>query len=243
MFLQSVQVREALRHANFPFTIPTIHTLDALYFDQRITFFVGENGSGKSTLLEAIADQAGFPAAGGGRNSFQVHQIFKDEAALSPFIQLSWKEKTFKGFFLRAESFYQFAAYVEEMASEGGLDPYGGQSLLDQSHGESFMALFQHRFQADALYLLDEPESALSPQRQLAFLRIMHELAEQHNCQFIIATHSPILLGYPGAAIFSFDAQEIEPVCYEETSHYIVTKRFMDDRQRMVQAIFAEDKE
>ena len=239
MFLRKVEILEEKRTKQFPFTIPTIHSLKELYFDQRVTFFVGENGSGKSTLLEAIAEKSDFHVAGGGRSN--LYEVHKADSVLAPFIRLSWSPKTWRGFFLRAESFYQFASHID--SDPDHLNAYGGKSLHDQSHGESFMSLFQNRFGSDAIYLLDEPEAALSPQRQLAFLNIMYELAERENCQFIIATHSPILLGYPGAAIFTFDGDEIEPIRYEETSHYAITKSFLNDRTYFLRKLLEDELE
>ncbi|WP_080845895.1 AAA family ATPase [Cytobacillus gottheilii] len=227
--------------SKYPFTIASIKNLKELQLEKRVTFFVGENGSGKSTLLEAIADKCEFNTAGGGRNNlFEVDQA---ESALGDFIRLSWMPKATNGFFLRAESFYQFASHIDELARQdrGIYDQYGGKSLHHQSHGESFLTLFQHRFNGDALYLLDEPEAALSPARQLAFLRIIHDLTEKEDCQFIIATHSPILLGYPDADIYSFDDGEIRKVAFEDTDHFQITKYFLDNRDRFLVELFKED--
>ncbi|RFB16846.1 ATP-binding cassette domain-containing protein [Bacillus sp. HNG] len=246
MFLHSVKVLAEKMHnvREYPFSIPSIRGLDQLDFHNRVTFFVGENGSGKSTLLEAIAHQCGFNTGGGGRNNFYT---FEDAApALSDYIRLSWMPKINQGFFLRAESFFQFASYLDQLAEE---DPtfnyqgYGGKSLHEQSHGESFLSLFLNRFGAQSLYLLDEPEAALSPARQLAFLRVIHELASRGDAQFIIATHSPILLGYPGAQIYNFDASPIEEIAYEETEHYQITMGFLNRRERYLEELFREDEE
>jgi predicted ATPase len=213
--------RKNYRFNNVPFTVPAIRGMDTLDFDSAVTFFVGENGSGKSTLLEAIAYQCGFNTAGGGRNN--AHDVNSSQAALGEYVRLSWLPKVTQGFFLRAESFYHFASHLDQVAKD---DPtfnyqgYGGKSLHHQSHGESFLSLFLNRFGGKGIYLLDEPEAALSPARQLAFLRIIHQLERRRNTQFIIATHSPILLGYPNAKIFSFDLSSIENISYEETEHY-----------------------
>ncbi|AGA59362.1 putative ATPase [Thermobacillus composti KWC4] len=243
MFLRSVTL---LRGAGtdfdrYPFAIPAIRSLDTLPFTAPVTFFVGENGSGKSTLLEAIAWQCGFNTAGGGRN--HTHEVEASDAPLGPHIRLSWLPKVTSGFFLRAESFYHFASYLDRLASE---DPpfnyggYGGRSLHEQSHGESFLSLFLNRFgsRTRSLYLLDEPEAALSPARQLAFLRILHQHAASGRAQFIIATHSPILLGFPGAVIYSFDGGEIRKVGYEETEHYQITKGFLNRPELYLQELF-----
>lgn len=191
--------------------------------------------------MEAIAEKCGFNTAGGGRNN--LYDVHRSESALGEFIRLSWWPKATNGFFLRAESFYDFASHIDEQAlwDKGAYDAYGGRSLHEQSHGESFMSLFSNRFNGNAIYLLDEPEAALSPQRQLAFLRILHELVQEGESQFIIATHSPILLGYPNAAIFSFDEGTVKEIEYEETSHYQITKYFLQNRERFLKDILAEE--
>ena len=243
MFLKSIRLKQnqIFSKENYPFTIPAIKQFTALDLKSNVTFFVGENGSGKSTLLEAIAYQCEFNTAGGGRNnSYDVHASHSD---LGEYIQLSWMPKITNGFFLRAESFYDFATHIDHLDAPDKYRAYGGKSLLKQSHGESFLSLFLHRFRGEAIYLLDEPEAALSPQRQLTFLRIMHELAEKEGCQFIIATHSPILLGYPHATILQFHDQGLEEVAYEQTEHYQITKYFLQHREKMLKELLIEDEE
>lgn len=237
----TMQREEIAATHEYPFSIPAIKTLDQLALDRPVTFFVGENGSGKSTLLEAIADQCGFNPAGGGKNN--LYDVHRSQSALSEYIKLSWWPKITKGFFLRAESFYHFASHLDEVreGDRKAYHAYGGSSLHEQSHGESFMSLFSNRFGGNAIYLLDEPEAALSPQRQLAFLRILHDLVLEGGCQFIIATHSPILLGYPDAVIYSFDDDSIQEIQYEETSHYQLTRYFLENREKMLQNLFEED--
>ena len=223
----------------YPFDIPSLRDLRELEFPTNVTFFVGENGSGKSTLLEAIADCCEFNTAGGGRqNTFEVH---KAESALGDYIRLSWLPKVSSGFFLRAETFYQFASHIDQLEHPNKYAAYGGRSLHHQSHGESFLSLFMHRFKDKAIYLLDEPEAALSPTRQLSLLKIMKDL--EHEAQFIIATHSPILLGYPNATIYSFDDGGIEAIRYEDTIHYIVTKRFLNAPETIFAELFDEERE
>ncbi|NBI27974.1 AAA family ATPase [Chengkuizengella marina] len=216
-------------HTQYPFNIPTIKTLDTLSLKKNVTFFVGENGSGKSTLLEAIAYQCEFNTAGGSRNN--TYEVDSSEARLGDYIRLSWMPKMNKGFFLRAESFYHFASHIDELAEDdpGIYSYYGGKSLHEQSHGESFLSLFKNRFGQSGIYILDEPEAALSPARQLAFLSIIHEL--QKHAQLIIATHSPILMGYPNADIFNFDEVPIEQIKYEDTNHYQISRRFLENRK------------
>ena len=242
MFLKRITLLhdEIQTYSEYPFSIPSIKSLEQLEVNNSVTFFVGENGSGKSTLLEAIADKCGFHTAGGGRNN--VYNVHAADAVLEDYIKLSWMPKVTNGFFLRAESFYQFASHIDETEElcGTGYKNYGGRSLHDQSHGESFLSLFLHRFKGKAIYLLDEPEAALSPQRQLAFLKIMHDLTANNSCQFIIATHSPILLGYPDATILSFDEAQITEIDYEMTDHYQITKYFLQHREKFLKEILEE---
>jgi predicted ATPase len=237
MFLKRIQVQQdKISSKNeYPFTIPSIKNLDQLEIKDTITFFVGETGTGKSTLLEAIADKCGFNTAGGGRNNY--YEVDAAESALGDYIRLSWMPKVTKGFFLRAESFYHFASHIDQV---GANSAYGGRSLHQQSHGESFLSLFLNRFKGKAIYLLDEPEAALSPQRQLSFLKIMHDLTKSGDSQFIIATHSPILLGYPDATIYSFDDGTIQEIDYEMTDHYQITSYFLQHREKMLKDLLNE---
>jgi len=217
--------------------ISAIQNLKELEFMKNITFFVGENGTGKSTLLEAIAVSYGFNPEGGSANfRFSSRETHSD---LYHHIRLIRGVKRPKdGFFLRAESFYNMATEIEDL-SDGEDDPfldgYGGKSLHKQSHGESFLALLVNRFRGKGIYLLDEPEAALSPQRQLSMLIRIHELAD--DSQFIIATHSPILLGMPNAEIYSFDEEEIHKIAYEDTDSYKVTKMFIESREQMLRRL------
>lgn len=237
VFLKSVSLlRENIKTFNqYPFSIPAVKSLDQIEFTSRVTFFVGENGSGKSTLLEAIAEQCGFNTAGGGRNNnYEVHAA---RSALGDYIRLSWMPKITNGFFLRAESFYHFATHIDEV-DDTGFRSYGGRSLHQQSHGESYLSLFMNRFKGKTIYLLDEPEAALSPSRQLAFLRILHDLAAEGEAQFIIATHSPILMGYPDSVILNFDGDKIDEIKYEMTDHYQITKYFLQHREKVLADLF-----
>ncbi|GIN60200.1 hypothetical protein J27TS8_01930 [Robertmurraya siralis] len=238
-------MRERIENPNsYPFSIPSLKYTNLIEFNNPVTFFVGENGSGKSTLLEAISYQCGFNSAGGGRNN--NYDVDSSASDLGDYIRLSWFPKTNKGFFLRAESFYHFASYLDELAQE---DPtfhyqgYGGKSLHQQSHGESFLSLFTNRFGEEGIYLLDEPEAALSPARQLTFLRVIHELVNKDHAQFIIATHSPILLGYPDAQIYNFDESPIQEIRYEETEHYRLTLNFLTRREKFLYELFRDDEE
>lgn len=236
MYLKSLQLLRSDRFSRdeYPFTIPAVKALDTLSFRANVTFFVGENGSGKSTLLEAIAYQCGFNTAGGGRNN--AYEVEASHSALGEHIRLSWLPKVTNGFFMRAETFYHFASHLDTMPQSLGY--YGGRSLHEQSHGEAFLSLFANRFGKKAIYLLDEPEAALSPARQLALLHIIKDLEKE--AQFIIATHSPILLGYPNAQILDFDALPIQEIRYEDTLHYVITRRFLENREAVLKELFEE---
>lgn len=206
-------------------SIPAIADLDELQFRTPITFFVGENGSGKSTLLEAIAVQYGFNPEGGTKNysfsTYDTHSELYDAMTL-----IKGTRKARWGYFLRAESFYNVATAEEEYSREGGTPLF----LHEKSHGESFLATAQENFRPDGLYLLDEPESALSPQRQMTMLMEIVRCA-QEGSQFLIATHSPILLAIPDAEILSFDGEKIHSCNYEDTESYRVTELFINDRE------------
>lgn len=220
-----------------PFNIPAVRDIDSIDFHPNVTFFVGENGSGKSTVMEAIALALGFGAEGGTKNV-----RFASAGAISPLhdsLRLArGVPQPRDGYFLRAESFFNVASYMDET---GYLDSYGGASLHAQSHGESFMAVLLHKLRGNGMYLLDEPEAALSPNRQLAALRIIHQLVEQHS-QFVIATHSPLLLSYPHAKIMLFDASGISEVAFEDTEHFAVTKDFLNHYpHRLAQLLGDED--
>lgn len=231
----------------YPFCIPAVASLvHPLVLHPRVTFFVGENGCGKSTLIEGIAVAAGFNPEGGSRNfSFSTRS---SESVLDRSLRLT---KTLRrprtGFFLRSESFFNLATNIEEMdripaAAPLIIDSYGGRSLHEQSHGESFFALFCRRFGHHGLYILDEPEAALSPMRLLAFLRRLHELA-QGGSQFIIATHSPLLLAYPDAQCHLLSEEGIRALGYQQTEHWQVTKRFMADPDSFMAQLLADDEE
>ncbi|MCE4555661.1 AAA family ATPase [Roseateles cellulosilyticus] len=220
----------------YPFSLPAVKTLDRLELHPHVTFFVGENGSGKSTLLEALAVSLGFNAEGGSR-SFNFgtrvsHSELHEHLRVAKGVK-RWRD----GWFLRAESFFNVATEIERLDEGPGgprvIDAYGGRSLHEQSHGESFLKLMHERFGPRGLYLLDEPEAALSPQRQLDALRRLHELVRQGS-QFVIATHSPLLMAYPDAWVYRFGAGGIERVRAEETAHFRVMREFMADPARML---------
>ncbi len=221
----------------YPFTIPAIRTLEALDMHPRVTFFVGENGSGKSTLVEAIAIAAGFNAEGGSRHfNFATRRSESELHAALRLVRGVRRPKS--GYFLRAESYFNVATEVD--ANPDALASHGGRSLHEQSHGESFLALVQNRFYASGLYILDEPEAALSPQRQLSFLVSLDDLVRRNDCQFIIATHSPIILAYPQATIYALGPDGITKTTYEETEHYALTRDFLMNRDRYLRRLLRD---
>lgn len=206
-------------------------------FESAITVIVGENGSGKSTLIEAIAQGAGFSAQGGSQN----HQagLAETENALIKALRLSWLPKVSRGFFFRAESFFNYQTYIDRAYEESGGVPPG---MHKRSHGEAFLQAFEDRLHARerAIYILDEPEVALSPQRQLAFLRILREWQASGQVQAIIATHSPILMSLPDATLLSLDGGAIRPIALEDTEHYRVTKSFLGNPTAFLADLFKD---
>jgi len=222
----------------FPYRLPAIRRLNVLPLHPQVTFFLGENGSGKSTLLEAIAVAYGLNPEGGSRG-FQF-ATRSSHSPLGEWLRLAKTTTARDAYFLRAEAFYNVASDIEQLDREypdcgevpALIRAYGGTSLHEQSHGESFFALFENRLLGNGLYLLDEPEAALSPQRQLQFLSILHKYVRSGG-QFIIATHSPILMAYPGL-LYRFDAQGIRETTYTETEHYQVTRQFLNHPQAML---------
>ena len=205
-----------------------LHTAKHLEFRKPVTFFVGENGTGKSTLLEAIAVASGFNPEGGSRDfSFSTKRSHSDLHQFITPIKAGYPQD---GFFLRAESFYNTATYLDENSN---LLRYGGISLHEQSHGESFLSLITNRFEGHGLYILDEPEAALSPHRLLSLLVAIDDLVK-NDSQFLIATHSPILMSYPKAEVLELSVDGIRTVSYKETEHYKLTKQFIDAPEKML---------
>ena len=224
----------------YPFSVPSIASLGQLAFPARVTFFTGENGTGKSTLLEAIAAHIGFGKEGGNRNyTFETTESSRATDPLARALRLGFfPSRTGEGFYFRAESLFNVASYVDELGPEV-MAAYGGISLHNRSHGETFFTVLDHKFRRSGLFLLDEPEAALSPQRQLAFLVLIHDtLNDYKDAQFIISTHSPILLGFPGAQILSFDGGIIRPVFYEETAPLQIVRRLTNDREAFLNELF-----
>jgi predicted ATPase len=221
----------------YPYSLPAIRQLETLRFPTPVTFLVGENGSGKSTLLEGIAGAFGLNPEGGTK-----HVRFASRTSHSPlFKDLKLKKvppAPTDSYFLRAETFYNVASAIErpEDYRAYDLEAFGGRSLHDRSHGEAFLALVLHRFRGNGFYLFDEPEAALSPNRQLALIAAMGQLVKTRS-QFIVATHSPILMAYPGATIYLFGDEAPRQVEYSETEHYQVTRAFLANPERMLREL------
>ncbi len=233
---------------NYPFNLTAISALKTpLKLHESVTFIIGENGSGKSTLLEAIAVSQGFNPEGGTKNfnfsSRNSHSILNEYIRIQKSIK---RPKT--GFFLRAESFYNMATEIENLDNEEAanslnlprvINSYGNVSLHEQSHGESFFALMKNRFGKEGLYILDEPEAALSPNRQMAMITLLHQLVSK-GCQFIIATHSPILLSYPNSIRYEISENGLIEVAYEETETFLVSKNFLNKHETMLKYLLED---
>ncbi|WP_425452200.1 AAA family ATPase [Paenibacillus sambharensis] len=242
LFLQWVEFdRKRYPSANkYPFNLPAIRQLDKLRFHPKVTYIAGENGMGKSTLMESIAVAWGFNPEGGTKNyNFSTRMT---HSPLHEYVRPVRGVRTPRdGFFFRAESYYNLASNIDDMYQEPSFGPpirdsYGGKSLHEQSHGESFFAAFIHRFGGQGLYILDEPEAALSPVRQMAMLTRIHELVLQDS-QFIISTHSPIVMAYPDSLIYYLTPDGIEVTTLEETDHYIVMKEFVNRKDKMLREL------
>ena len=219
-------------------SIPAIQELHELELDPHVTFFAGENGSGKSTLIEAIAIAAGFNAEGGSRNvTVSTRASHSDLHEHLRLVRGTRRPRT--GYFLRAESFFNVATYIEELRDPGISAAYGDRPLHERSHGESFIALVQHRFGPKGLYILDEPEAALSMRGNLALMRRMHDLVAEGS-QFIVSTHSPILLGYPDAKIYVLSGEGVAQVPYEKTEVVELTRAFLDGRDQFLRHLFED---
>lgn len=229
-YLRTVELRREKidSFSEYPFSLEAVRNLSTLELHPKVTFIVGENGTGKSTILEAIATAYGFNPEGGTKNfNFSTMNTHSD---LFEYIKLvKGARKPEDGFFLRAESFYNLATNIDEL---GAARSYGGRSLHKQSHGESFLAVFVNRFSGKGLYILDEPEAALSPSRQMTLIARMHELVQQDS-QFIITTHSPIIMSYPDSIIYELD-EGFKRVEYKDTKHYQVMKEFINNTDRML---------
>ncbi len=235
--------------SEYPFSLDIVRNLKDIVFSSQVTFFIGENGTGKSTILEAIASKSGFGREGGSKNiNFNTadNSFYSEIQKLSDCMTLSWRKKTKDGYFFRAESFFNLANHIDHLEKEGGqragvaYSPYGGKSLHKQSHGESFFSFFKNRLGGGGFYILDEPEAALSPQRQLALLIIINDLCKNPETQFLIATHSPILLAFPNSTIYSCDGSALEKIDYKKTDHYEITKGFLNNPEQYLKRLLRD---
>ena len=226
----------------YPFCLPFLVDDFELRFERAITIIVGENGTGKSTLLEGIAALAGYDEAGGGKGYRPVDHaevLEKMGGALSAALRASWLPKITNGWFFRAESFFSVARYLDKAAKD---DPFGGPppDFLSHSHGEGFLRFFEERCQRQGIFIFDEPESALSPSRQIEFLKLLRRMDDIGHCQVIMATHSPVLMAYPNATLLRLSKYGLEPTTVESTDHYKTLREFFDDPKGFVQAAIAD---
>ena len=247
LYIREVRISKEIPHNNYLSRLPVVRRLretGGLKFHKDVTFIVGENGIGKSTLIEGLAVAMGFNPEGGTVNfNFSTKDSHSD---LHNYLTVSRGYKRHRdGFFLRAESFYNVASNIDELDAAPSFGPklisnYGGVSLHKQSHGESFMALVENRFGGNGLYILDEPEAALSPMRLMRLMVYMQELVKK-NSQFIISTHSPILMTFPNAEVLEITEEGINSVNYKDTEHFIVTKRFMDAPEKIIESLLGDE--
>jgi predicted ATPase len=226
----------------YPFCLPFLNDEFSLHFERAVTIIVGENGTGKSTLLEGIAVLAGYDEAGGGKGYMPVNHsqaLEKMGGQLSKALRASWLPRITNGWFFRAESFFSVARYLDVAALD---DPFGPPppDFLSHSHGEGFLRFFEERCQRQGIFIFDEPESALSPSRQIEFLKLMRRMDESHRCQVIMATHSPLLMAYPNATLLRLTRSGLEPTTVEQTDHYKAMRDFFDDPRRFVEAAMGE---
>ncbi|BAM89617.1 conserved hypothetical protein [Bradyrhizobium oligotrophicum S58] len=226
--------------AAYPFCLPFLQDEFELSFTSAITIIVGENGTGKSTLLEGIAALAGYDEAGGGKGYRPVDHgraVERMGGALGAAFRASWLPRITQGWFFRAESFFSIARYLDEAALDVGGPP---PDFLSHSHGEGFLRFFEERCQRQGIYIFDEPESALSPARQIEFLKLMRRMDDSSHCQVLMATHSPVLMAYPGATLLRLTKYGLEPVRVQDTDHFKAMREFCNDPDGFVQAVFAE---
>jgi predicted ATPase len=246
-FLKRIALLPEKTRDGYPFSLPIFKDRPfELAFERPVTLFVGDNGTGKSTLLEAIAQHCGFNLGGGSRDN--AYATDAADMPLAQALRFSWLPKVTNGFFLRAESYFNFASYIEGIRAEwaGAIgETWGDRSLHEQSHGQSLITLFRRRLGSErrAIYLLDEPEAALSPRRQLEFLALLHDWTESGNVQAIVVTHSPILMGFPEATLLSFDGGHIRKVDYRDIDHYRLTLDFLADPEDGFARAVADAKE
>ncbi len=222
---------------HYPFNLPLLRQTDEVPFTEPVSFFVGENGTGKSTLLRAIAQRCGIHIWRDTQRTRYEYNPYED--MLSQCLKVGWENGRVPGSYFGSDIFNHFAQVLDEWAAAdpGQLKYLGGASLLTQSHGQSLMSFFRARYQIKGIYFLDEPETALSPSTQLELLRLLLEMSRAGHAQFVIATHSPILLACPGATLYSFDSPTVQPVKYEDTDHYRIYRDFMQAPSRFVEGL------
>jgi predicted ATPase len=222
---------------HYPFNLNIFQQTKSIEFSSPVTFFIGENGTGKSTLLEAIAHRCGIHIW---EDNERIRlEINPYEEKLYEAIEVEWTNSAVPGSFFASQIFRNFAQILDEwaVADAGNLRYFGGKSLMTQSHGQSLVSFFKARYKIKGIYLMDEPETALSPKSQLELIKILKSMSQAGHAQFIIATHSPILMAYPGAKIYSFDYIPVKPIEYEETEHYQIYKGFMENRDKYLDGI------
>jgi len=218
----------------YPFTIGVLQQTQSIKFSSPVAFFIGENGSGKTTLLEALARKCNIHIWSGMDSTRSEPNPYEEMLFL--YLQVEWTDGIVPGSFFSSQIFRNFAQLVEmwEADNPGQIEYFGGKSLITQSHGQSIMSFFRCRYKIRGIYLLDEPETALSPKSQLELLKLLQEMSALGHAQFIIATHSPILLACPGSVIYSFDHSPVKKIHYEETEHYQIYKNFMENPGKYV---------
>jgi predicted ATPase len=219
---------------HYPFNIDVLQKTRSITFSSPVTFFVGENGSGKTTLLEALARRCHIHIWSGIERTRSVVNRYEETFFL--YIEVEWREDIVPGSFFSSQIFRNFAQLVDEWEADnpGQIDYFGGKSLIAQSHGQSIMSFFKSRYKIKGLYLLDEPETALSPKSQLELLKLLQEMGSLGHAQFIVATHSPILLACPGSVIYSFDHSPMKTIQYEDTEYYRIYKTFMENPAKVL---------
>ena len=236
MYIKRVRIKseDFPTHRHYPFNVPILNGTSDLRLESPIVFFVGENGSGKSTLLDAITRECGIHIWDKPKRHLAHENVYEDR--LHDYIEVTWTNGRVPGSLFRAETFHDMADFLDDLAlcDPGRLKYHGGRLLNVLSHGEGILSYFSGRFRVKGLYLLDEPEAALSPRSQVRFLKLLEQLEAEGHAQFIMATHSPILMAYPNAQIFSFDGDHIKEVSYEETSHYRIYKEFFTERHALL---------
>ena len=241
-YLKRIWLDDALvtDKAAYPYSLPLLQQPFELRFEHPITIFIGENGAGKSTLLEGIAAVAGYDESGGGKGYRPVDHsraLDKSGSALAKAFRAAWLPKVTNGWFFRAESFFSVARYLDEAALDGGGAP---PDYLSQSHGEGFLTFFEERCQRQGIYIFDEPESALSPMRQLEFLKLLRRMELSRRCQVIMATHSTLLMAYPGAALLQVTQEGLVPADVERTEHFSIMREFCDNPALYIETVLAD---